>query len=188
MSQPTSLRHVSNLLHLFYTVPLCILIHFISGISIMTHVSLRPLSLSLRLYLSHCLYVCLPRSLGNGPRALCAAMNDSSPGVAYVLGLENKRLAGCLQEGWRRGDRGDAVARRGRLQSVVQKSTTGKNVVKRVFLRIVFHFGELFLALGVFAINYKRCVWVNIFFWGVGRVQHCAHFKSLTKPLSTYFI
>lgn len=66
----------------------------------------------LRLYLSHCLYVCLPRSLGNGPRALCAAMNDSSPSVAYVLRLENKRgerrLAGSwMQEGCRRSSRGD---------------------------------------------------------------------------------
>lgn len=89
----------------------------------------------LRLYLSHCLYVCLPRSLGNGPRALCAAMNDSSPSVAYVLGLENKRgerrLAGCLQEGCRRGDRGDVVASGGGRQPVLQTSTAGKN--KRVF-------------------------------------------------------
>lgn len=52
-----------------------------------------PLSPSLfYLHLSHCLYVCLALSLslGRGPRALCAAMNDSSPSVVYVLGLENK--------------------------------------------------------------------------------------------------
>ncbi len=29
-------------------------------------------------------------SLGGGPRALCAAMNDSSPSAVDVLGLENK--------------------------------------------------------------------------------------------------
>lgn len=96
----------------------------------------------LRLYLSHCLYVCLPRSLGNGPRALCAAMNDSSPSVAYVLGLENKRggrrLAGCLQ-GWvggEEGDRGDMVARGGGLQQAPQRSTSGKNMTKRVFFNV----------------------------------------------------
>lgn len=76
-----------------------------------SHPSLaRPLAPSLpllRLHLSHCLYVCLPRSLGNGPRALCAAMNDSSPSVAHVLGLENKQggAAGWVFAGgvWVRG-------------------------------------------------------------------------------------
>lgn len=142
LAQPPA-RHVPNLLRLFYTVPLCISIHFISGISIMTHVSHSPSLPLLRLYLSHCLYVCLPRSLGNGPRALCAAMNDSSPSVAYVLGLENKRggrrLAGCFAGmggrggSGREGDRGDVVARGGGLQQAPRRSSSGKNMTKRVF-------------------------------------------------------
>lgn len=84
-------------------------------------------------------------------------MNDSSLSVAHVLGLENKRgerrQAGCLQEGCRRGNGGDTVARRGGLQPVLQKSTTGKDVTNRVFL-ILGNKHYLFLALRAFAIMF----------------------------------
>ncbi len=70
---------------MYHAVLSSILTHFIS---VTTLLSLSPLSLLVAL--SFCLALSLSLSLGRGPRALCAAMNDSSPSAVDVLGLENK--------------------------------------------------------------------------------------------------